>query len=62
MEDWGKYTTVSIRLQNGQSKQIHFYYNKITDKVNYNIDFKVANPVKPFDAMRVISDVDVKKP
>jgi hypothetical protein len=44
--DWGKYTTQSITLPDGQRSQIHFYMNNVTGDVNLNIDFKVKSPVQ----------------
>jgi len=49
INDWGKYTTKSLALRNGQSKQIHFYLNSATGQVDYtHIDFKIKDPIKPF--------------
>ena len=46
IEDWGKFTTQSVRLPSGQSSQIHFYANRVTGDVNLNIDFKVKGLIK----------------
>ncbi|WP_080417992.1 filamentous hemagglutinin N-terminal domain-containing protein [Burkholderia ubonensis] len=46
--DWGKYTTQSAKMPNGQSMQIHYYMNSVTGKVDYvTSDFKVKGIVKP---------------
>ncbi|NML32384.1 DUF637 domain-containing protein [Paraburkholderia antibiotica] len=46
--DWGKYTTQSVTMPNGQSMQVHYYMNSITGKVDYvTPDFKVKGVVKP---------------
>ncbi|WP_244136384.1 filamentous hemagglutinin N-terminal domain-containing protein [Burkholderia sp. BCC0405] len=46
--DWGKYTTQSAKMPNGQSMQIHYYMNAVTGKVDYvTSDFKVKGIVKP---------------
>ncbi|WP_256976331.1 filamentous hemagglutinin N-terminal domain-containing protein [Burkholderia sp. AU28863] len=46
--DWGKYTTQSAKMPNGQSMQIHYYMNTVTGKVDYvTSDFKVKGIVKP---------------
>jgi hypothetical protein len=41
LSEWGKFRTKTIRLPNGRKVQIHFYKNKVTGAVNYNVDFKV---------------------
>jgi hypothetical protein len=46
--DWEKRTTPSIDLSTGQRIQVHYYYNVKTGEINYNIDFKVKNPVNVF--------------
>jgi RHS repeat-associated protein len=38
--DWGKYTTNSFSSPAGKF-QVHFYRNRVTGQVNYNIDYKV---------------------
>jgi filamentous hemagglutinin len=46
--DWGKYTTQSATMPNGQSMQVHYYMNSVTGKVDYvTPDFKVKGVVKP---------------
>ncbi len=46
--DWGKYTTQSVTMPNGQSMQVHYYMNSVTGKVDYvTPDFKVKGVVKP---------------
>jgi filamentous hemagglutinin len=46
--DWGKYTTQSTTMANGQSMQVHYYMNSVTGKVDYvTPDFKVKGVVKP---------------
>jgi len=46
--DWGKYTTQSVTMPNGQSMQVHYYMNSVTGKVDYvTSDFKVKGVVKP---------------
>jgi RHS repeat-associated protein len=40
IEDWGKYSTKTYRSPSGPF-QVHFYYNNVTGRVNYNIDYKV---------------------
>jgi hypothetical protein len=45
--DWAKYKTDSVRMPNGQRKQIHFYKNEKTGKVDHEtVDFKVKDEVK----------------
>lgn len=46
IEDWGKFTTQTIVLPSGQRSQIHYYMNKVTGKLNFNIDFKVKGRVE----------------
>lgn len=47
--DWGKFTTKSIEMPNGQRAQIHFYQNKVTGQVNYtHPDFKIKGVVNDF--------------
>jgi RHS repeat-associated protein len=38
--DWAKYTSRTVRSPSGDF-QIHFYKNRITGEVNYNIDYKI---------------------
>ncbi|MBW0451051.1 hypothetical protein [Paraburkholderia phenoliruptrix] len=46
--DWGKFTTQSVTMPNGQSMQIHYYMNSVTGKIDYvTSDFKVKGVVKP---------------
>ncbi|KAA8734858.1 filamentous hemagglutinin N-terminal domain-containing protein [Acinetobacter qingfengensis] len=46
--DWGKFTTNSIKMQNGQNMQIHYYKNLKTGKIDYQTkDFKVKGVVTP---------------
>jgi filamentous hemagglutinin len=48
ISDWGKFTTKSVTMPNGQRLQIHFYWNKVTNKVDYiTPDYKVKGVVKP---------------
>jgi filamentous hemagglutinin len=42
IEDWEKRTTLSVALPSGESKQIHFYKNKVTGKVNYSAPSKLG--------------------
>jgi hypothetical protein len=44
--DWEKVKTPSITLSTGQKIQVHYYKNKVTGKVNYNVDFKVKGEVR----------------
>jgi len=37
--DWGKYSTQTYRSPSGPF-QVHFYYNPVTGRVNYDIDYK----------------------
>ena len=44
--DWGKFTTESVKLGNGQKKQIHFYKNLKNGKVDYEtIDYKIKDEI-----------------
>jgi hypothetical protein len=43
--EWTKVKSPSIELSTGQKIQVHFYKNKVTNRVNYNIDFKVSSEV-----------------
>jgi filamentous hemagglutinin len=46
--DWGKYTTQSVTMPNGQSLQVHYYMNSVTGKIDYiTPDFKVKGTVVP---------------
>jgi hypothetical protein len=46
ISDWGKYKTQSVTLPTGESRQIHFYMNKKTGKVDYEtVDFKISRDV-----------------
>ena len=46
IKNWAKFTTRSIKLPSGQSRQIHFYKNLKTGAIDYNtIDFKVKGTV-----------------
>ena len=46
LSDWGKYKTPSVRLPSGETRQIHFYRNSRTGKIDYEtVDFKVEDPV-----------------
>ncbi|APG31156.1 hemagglutinin repeat-containing protein [Granulibacter bethesdensis] len=48
ISEWGKYTTKSVIMPNGQSLQIHFYMNSTTGKIdNVTKDFKVKGIVRP---------------
>lgn len=48
IEDWAKYKTDSVKMPNGQSKQIHFYKNEKTGKVDYSTqDYKVKDIINP---------------
>lgn len=48
IEDWGKYTSDSVKMPNGQSMQIHFYQNTKTGAIDYQTqDYKVKGVVKP---------------
>jgi len=40
IQDWAKYTSKTIRGPSFDF-QIHFYYNKLLDQVNYSIDYKI---------------------
>lgn len=43
IEDWGKFTTDSVKLPNGQSMQVHLYQNTKTGGVDYQTqDYKVT--------------------
>jgi hypothetical protein len=44
--DWEKVKTPSIELSTGQRVQVHFYKNRVTGEVNYNIDFKIKGEVR----------------
>jgi len=57
MADWSKYSTPSIKFPNGESKQIHYYFNDKTGEVCYKIDFKIKDPVLPSD----ITKAEMKK-
>lgn len=47
--DWAKYATKeAVEIFNGQKIQIHFYRNEVTQKINYNIDYKVVPVISPF--------------
>ncbi|TDC14648.1 RHS repeat-associated core domain-containing protein, partial [Kribbella albertanoniae] len=37
--DWGKYSTKTYRSPSGPF-QVHFYYNSVTGRMNYDIDYK----------------------
>lgn len=42
--DWKKYRTKSVRMPNGKSRQIHYYRNNKTGKIDYQTqDFKVKD-------------------
>ena len=44
--DWVKFTTESVKLGNGQKKQIHFYKNLKNGKVDYEtVDYKIKGDV-----------------
>lgn len=46
--DWGKYTTQSVSMPNGQSMQLHYYMNSVTKKIDYvTQDYKVKGVVQP---------------
>jgi hypothetical protein len=46
--DWRKYSTKSVKMPNGQSLQIHYYKNTVTEKIDYiTRDYKVKGIVKP---------------
>jgi Possible hemagglutinin (DUF637)/Hemagglutinin repeat len=48
IEDWGKYTTQTVKMPNGQPLQIHFYQNTQTGVIDYfTSDFKVKGVVVP---------------
>ena len=38
---WGKYSTKTSKSASGPF-QVHFYYNPVTGRVNYDIDYKVV--------------------
>ncbi len=40
VDGWGKYSTKTIELSNGESYQIHFYMNSKTGQIIRDIDFK----------------------
>jgi hypothetical protein len=40
ISDWGKYSTRKYRSSSGPF-EVHFYYNPVTGRVNYDIDYKV---------------------
>ena len=45
--DWEKFRTKSIKMPNGQKKQIHFYKNKETGQIDYEtLDYKVKDKIK----------------
>lgn len=40
--DWGKDTTQSVTMSDGQSMQVHYYMNSVTGAVDYvTREFKV---------------------
>lgn len=44
--DWSKFKTESINMHTGERRQIHFYVNQKTWKVDYStLDFKVKSDV-----------------
>ncbi|MCZ2497466.1 filamentous hemagglutinin N-terminal domain-containing protein [Xylophilus sp. Kf1] len=46
--EWGKYSTTSVRMPNGQSLQIHLYQNTKSGAIDYfTSDFKVKGVVNP---------------
>ena len=46
IDDWEKYTTKSVTISSGQSRQIHFYRNAKAGIVDYEtVDFKVKDTV-----------------
>ena len=48
IEEWGKYTTQSVTMPNGQSLQIYFYQNIKTGVIDYfTSDYKVKGVIKP---------------
>lgn len=51
IKDWGKYSTTSIKNNNDQKIQIHFYFNRVTQKINQNWDYKVKEVIMPFKAL-----------
>jgi ankyrin repeat protein len=58
IEDWAKYTTFEVRLSNGQNVQIHYYMNKNTKQVKYNIGYKVKERVESLDGPEYWKNVD----
>lgn len=45
--DWQKFKTEKVPMPNGQSREIHFYQNSKTGKIDYETyDFKVKGEVK----------------
>ncbi len=46
ISDWTKCTTTSVKLRSGESRQIHFYRNTKTGRIDYEtMDFKVKDTV-----------------
>lgn len=43
--DWSKRSTQSVDLPSGERIQVHFYYNRITGKVDRGIDYKVKGDI-----------------
>ncbi|MGB6976871.1 MAG: hypothetical protein WBE18_05395, partial [Gammaproteobacteria bacterium] len=60
--EWEKLKTPSIELSTGQSIQVHFYKNSVTNEVNYTLpDFKVKGQVDIFPR-RPLQEPTVKPP
>ena len=46
MKDWGKYEFKSpSKVPSGKHVNVHYYYNPVTGKVNYNVDFKIKGNI-----------------
>ncbi|MFE9751445.1 DNRLRE domain-containing protein [Saccharothrix saharensis] len=45
IEDWGKYSAPSVpHPVTGERREIHYYYNPVTEKFSYDMDYKTKLP------------------